>query len=444
MKLLLLLILSLMTGCELLSEEKICTKGWVEFTCNQNTNRKCQMTKASTTEQNTLRVIIKQHQTKNSSADSEELEFKIAKQCPKAFHQIAYRTAKTTIRCDYPEDKYKSWIKFFCKGEGFTCEDNLSTKSYPKSNRTFTPSNISHSFNMSISNVSSQDDGIYWCGVRSPEGIHHAALTKIKLSIKNIKSFTRSPAVGENFTYWCKYNQTLSNYTKFICKGEDPSICTPLVSTRDPNRNKRFWMNDNKKKKNITMTVREVTVDDSGTYWCGAESTNEHRSNRFFNRLSLTVGPTASAESHGISDVGIVLIIITGLVFLVVFILVYRRISFSKCRGANAALQHAKELKDCTYEEIQERPQQPDQPENALTSIYVTASVPTAASPLYDCINFESCSDKAGGEALKRSSSACEYSTLTLSKCPTNPTITQPSRPAEENLYSVINEPEPK
>lgn len=111
--------------------------------------------------------------------------FSPAKQCPKAFHQIAYRTAKTTIRCDYPEDKYKSWIKFFCKGEGFTCEDNLSTKSYPKSNRTFTPSNISHSFNMSISNVSSQDDGIYWCGVRSPEGIHHAALTKIKLSIKS-------------------------------------------------------------------------------------------------------------------------------------------------------------------------------------------------------------------------------------------------------------------
>lgn len=103
-------------------------------------------------------------------------------------------------------------------------------------------------------------------------------------------------------------------------------------------------------------------------------------------------------------------------------------------------------MKDCTYEEIQERPQQPDQPENALTSIYVTASVPTdvAASPLYDCINFENCSDKAGGEALKRSSSACEYSTLTLSKCPTNPTITQPSRPAEETLCSVINEPEPK
>ncbi|XP_063329843.1 uncharacterized protein LOC134627566 [Pelmatolapia mariae] len=256
------------------------------------------MTKASTTEKNTLRVIIKQHHTENSSADREELEFEIAKQCPKAFHQIAYSTAKTTIRCDYPEDKYKSWIKFFCKGNNFSCEDSLSTKPYPKSSRTFTLSNISHGFNMSISNVSSQDDGI--------------------------------------------------------------------------------------------------------------------------------------------SDVGIVLIIITGLVFLVVFILVYKRISFSKNRGANAALQHAKELKDCTYEEIQERPQQPDQPENALTSIYVTASIPTdvAASPHYDSINFQSCSDKAGGEALKPSSSACEYSTLTLSKCPTNPTITQPSRPAEENLYS--------
>uniref|UniRef100_A0AAZ1Y3Y1 Immunoglobulin V-set domain-containing protein n=1 Tax=Oreochromis aureus TaxID=47969 RepID=A0AAZ1Y3Y1_OREAU len=226
--------------------------------------------------------------------------------------------------------------------------------------------------------------------------------------------YLESPAVGENFTYWCKYNQAVSNCTKFICKGEDPSICKPLVSTRDPNKNKRFRMDDNKEKKNIFITVREVTADDSGTYWCGAESTSEHQSNRFFNRLSLTVGESC------ISDIGIVVIIITGLVFLV--------------------------LKDCTYEEIQERPQQPDQPENALTSIYVTASIPTdvAASPHYNSINFQSCSDKAGGEAMKRISSACEYSTLTLSKCPTNPTITIPSRPAEENLYSVINEPEPK
>lgn len=37
------------------------------------------MANASTTEQNTLRVIIKQHHTKNSSADSKELEFKMGK-----------------------------------------------------------------------------------------------------------------------------------------------------------------------------------------------------------------------------------------------------------------------------------------------------------------------------------------------------------------------------
>uniref|UniRef100_A0A3Q4MGB9 Ig-like domain-containing protein n=1 Tax=Neolamprologus brichardi TaxID=32507 RepID=A0A3Q4MGB9_NEOBR len=123
-----------------------------------------------------------------------------------------------------------------------------------------------------------------------PIGILRTTNLCFPLFSTDIKSFTRSPAVGENFTYWCKYNQTVSNWTKFICKGEEPSICEPLASTRDPNGNKRFWMNDNKKKKNITVTVREVTVDDSGTYWCGAESTDEHQSNRFFNRLSLTVG----------------------------------------------------------------------------------------------------------------------------------------------------------
>lgn len=107
----------------------------------------------------------------------------------------------------------------------------------------------------------------------------------LSLEIKNVK---RSPVVGQNFTYWCKYNQAGFSTTKFICKGEDPSICQALVNTRQPAMNNRFFMTDNTTEKNITITVREVTAADSGTYWCGAETKQQQSSNKFFNRLFLT------------------------------------------------------------------------------------------------------------------------------------------------------------
>ncbi|XP_026022119.1 CMRF35-like molecule 8 [Astatotilapia calliptera] len=220
--------------------------------------------------------------------------------------------------------------------------------------------------------------------------------------------------------------------------------------------NNRFFMTDNIKEKNITITVREVTSADSGTYWCGAE-TKQQRSNKFFNRLSLTVQPappssatplttttTTTAESHGVTveletDVifGITTAVIIGVaVFLIGFFLIYKRVSCTKNKGISASLQHVKE--DSAYEEIQERLQTPG---NAVDSIYVTAGMHTDVTSVhYSTINFQSHSREAGGEEVNPSTSACEYSTVDFRKRPDNSTITQASRPAEENLYSAVNE----
>uniref|UniRef100_A0A3Q0RRP7 Immunoglobulin V-set domain-containing protein n=1 Tax=Amphilophus citrinellus TaxID=61819 RepID=A0A3Q0RRP7_AMPCI len=101
----------------------------------------------------------------------------------------------------------------------------------------------------------------------------------------------RSLMIGQNFSYWCKYDDD-SLLTKFICKGDDPSTCQPLVNTTNTEMNMKFSMTDNKQKKNISITMREVTVNDSGTYWCGSESTDRRRF--FIHKLSVTVGESCS------------------------------------------------------------------------------------------------------------------------------------------------------
>ena len=103
-------------------------------------------------------------------------------------------------------------------------------------------------------------------------------------------SFKRSPTRGQNLTYWCNYPQG-APIKKFICKGEDPSICQPLWSTSKRRTNTgKFSMEDDRERRNITITVRNVTTDDTGTYWCGGVNTDNRHSKTFFNKLEMTVG----------------------------------------------------------------------------------------------------------------------------------------------------------
>ena len=98
------------------------------------------------------------------------------KGCQTPFNQTAYRTAKTTISCD---KRNNSGVMFFCKENGSICEDI--------SNGSFTLPETSSSFNMSISNVSSQHAGVYWCGVETDKGSNRAALRKIQLEVEGEK-----------------------------------------------------------------------------------------------------------------------------------------------------------------------------------------------------------------------------------------------------------------
>ncbi|XP_067442353.1 polymeric immunoglobulin receptor-like isoform X1 [Thunnus thynnus] len=326
--------LEMTVGCEASSEVKGCEGGWVELTCKypredqeyqkieviNPRGKNIQITENDVWEENggfslyhdtrnkNLRMAIKQlksddfgkynckfYPRPHSSPETQKLELKVVKDgCQTPFNQTAYRTAKTTITCDFPK-KY-SYVKFICKDNNEICEEILSTQSSVKSNGTFTLTDT-NSFNMSISNVSSQHAGVYWCGVKSNEGSYRASLRKIQLQVKNITIFKRSSTIGQTFTYWCYYTQG-APIKKFICKGEDPSICQPLWSTSNKKAGK-FSVEDVKKRGNVTITIRDLTINDAGTYWCGAENTDNRHSNPFFNRLEMTVGCEVSSEVKG-------------------------------------------------------------------------------------------------------------------------------------------------
>nr|XP_012776701.3 uncharacterized protein LOC105941082 [Maylandia zebra] len=478
--LLLLLIFSL-TGCE--SEVRACHHRWAEITCKYpetnniyqytdvvlSNGRPVQTSKKDVWEENgrfclyhdtknkNLKVAIKHVKEqefgkyrcrffqRSNSSDIQEGKLETEHiNCPRTYLSV-YRTANSTFTCDYP-DVYESHIKFFCKKKRFTCEDILST---PKG--TFTLTGSSRALNISISHVNSQDAGDYWCGVKSNDGSYRLSHTQVHLKVIDIEPLPST--IGQNFTYQCKYNQDASSCIKFICKGEDSTVCKQLVTSTEPDVNQRFIMKENNG--SITITVREVTANDSGIYWCGARVPHKHNQTHddFFDGFNLTVGLNQGSILHPHENKNFVVVLTVCMAFLlpvllmvvIVLILIYKRLSSSKDTGSEATAQYIKE--DNIYEEIEEHFQSPGS-EYATNTVYLTVDHPTnhPASLHYSTINFPISSDIAAAETLilTPSSSACKYSTVKHSTSLTTSTATHPPRPPQEPLYSKVNKLKPR
>ncbi|XP_061584238.1 polymeric immunoglobulin receptor-like [Cololabis saira] len=293
-----LFVFFLITDFLVLHKVKTFSNEDVEFMCSSSTEEKYLKTEITNGQRrnykNILKVTIKCDDgdrcsdktscSKRINAGTEELQFGVDADCPRPFYQTAYRKTRITINCSFPE-KDKSSVKIFCKENNLSCENIQSITSAIKSDGTFIVSETNNGFSVSIRNVSSRHAGVYWCGGTVKVGQHYRALLKkIKLEVKNLPNFKRSPTIGQNFTFCCKYNKDFSRSTKFICKGQDPSTCERLVSTTNPDKNQRFHMKDDNKR-NITVTVREVTAGDTGMYWCGAERADKQP--KFFQRLFM-------------------------------------------------------------------------------------------------------------------------------------------------------------
>ncbi|GAA6097334.1 CMRF35-like molecule 6, partial [Tachysurus ichikawai] len=122
--------------------------------------------------------------------------------------------------------------------------------------------------------------------------------TSVELKVKEDLSYGRSISktihAGEDLTVSCKYPESLKNHPKFVCRRLQTAACSYSTSVKESAKyvkTGKISLYDDREKQIFIVSIRDVTEQDSGDFWCGAEVPwrSDHGYKVYFTRISLTV-----------------------------------------------------------------------------------------------------------------------------------------------------------
>lgn len=427
-----------------------------------------------------------------------ELDVKKDDCCEKSVTETAYLGGEATIRCNYPEDHEDS-IKYFCKEQDrFVCNsiNSNSNKISDTVQRFSLSDNRRERFStVTISDLTEDDTGTYWCGVETSrtEQRYITLITQVKLDVidwRDVRSVKKTGHVGEVVSLWCKYPRENEEKEKIFCKGDSPSTCEDKITSRTQNKmadNGRFSLFDNREKTIVTVYIKELRPEDSGTYWCGSDrrwrpadytrfiisvaaptttitkSTTtttalpDPATTTFISQSSSSPSPSPSSPSLNGFGTSVVIMVSVSLVvlLLVISLIIVYRWKYKKVTGSVSSTHRVSPETgnneggchgDGDYEEIKESPLRSDS--GAVTStIYATVNLPTSHSDSlhYARVNFHKnprCPNEATDTITKEGTSSCDYATVNFGQSPTYSTVNHPHSSSEAPpIYSTISKP---
>ncbi|KAI5629936.1 CMRF35-like molecule 9, partial [Silurus asotus] len=108
------------------------------------------------------------------------------------------------------------------------------------------------------------------------------------------KFISKTVHVGGDLNISCKYPQSLRSDSKFLCKGLQPAACVyndSVTESREDVNVGKFSLYDDRTEQIFTVSIRNVTKQESGEFWCGAEAawTSDHGYKVYFTQISLKV-----------------------------------------------------------------------------------------------------------------------------------------------------------
>ncbi|KAL1005096.1 hypothetical protein UPYG_G00054470 [Umbra pygmaea] len=365
-----------------------------------------------------------------------------------SFTVMGYSGGTVIINCHYRKEDSGD-LKYFCmNADIWSCKVKIITgvkDSWYHSDRfSLYDDTEVNNFMVVIRNLTRQDEGTYCC--RVDKLIVPDSCIKIQLKVMqdecSKKSFTETAYLGGDASIICNYPEERENNTKYFCKENhyyktfDYKVSSYYNLTTEAAG--RFSVTDDRTERRYTVTISNLTEDDTGTYWCGVGfNTTEHRYVTLITPVHLHVirtttitatpkiapprtpftltttiappatpsnsaSPSPSLSTWTLNKLGttvIILVYFSVVVLLLVIILnlVYRR-KYNKTTAAHsshrATIHTGTNGEGChgdgDYEEIKEHPLMPESG-RATVTIYTTANLPQTSSDFlhYTSHNFK-------------------------------------------------------
>ncbi|XP_026801239.3 polymeric immunoglobulin receptor isoform X1 [Pangasianodon hypophthalmus] len=217
----------------------------------------------------------------------------------------AYAGGGVNIKCRY-EAEYKDKPKSFCKiGTHQWCFNRTATKLYSEWSHdgrfSIHDNRGAGFFRVFIRQLITEDTGTYACAVAVSDEIETRTVVKLNVTedLSYKKSIIETIHVGGDLSVSCKYPESLRNDPKFLCKRLQTAACPHKTSVKENGKDVnmgKFSLYDDSAKQTLNMTMKNVTQQDSGEYWCGAEVAlkSDHVYKVYFTQINLTVTATPS------------------------------------------------------------------------------------------------------------------------------------------------------
>uniref|UniRef100_A0AAY3ZZC0 Immunoglobulin V-set domain-containing protein n=1 Tax=Denticeps clupeoides TaxID=299321 RepID=A0AAY3ZZC0_9TELE len=194
---------------------------------------------------------------------------------------IGYEGGEVDIRCPY-EDKYDKYTKYLCRGEcliGQSIKIEHGQTSAAEGRFSLYDNTTAGSFTVTITGLTAQDSGKYWCGIDS---------------VKKVVSV--SGCEGHSVSITCNYERSCRDqHEKYFCRGDKTSSCiaTGLKVSTSVKERGRFSLEDDPAAKVFNVGIGELSAEDTGIYWCV----------EWCGELLFTTPPLPHTSTAGFSEV---------------------------------------------------------------------------------------------------------------------------------------------
>ncbi|KAJ8247969.1 hypothetical protein COCON_G00234110 [Conger conger] len=139
-------------------------------------------------------------------------------------------------------------------------------------------------FYITMTDLTKDDEGPYKCGI-SQLLVDENVSVYVRVNEGDTMPDLWGPRnvsgmASSSQTITCQYAADYTKSVKYWCKDSGTDVCSPEVNTHDKEREDRTQIRDDPSNREFVITIRNLTGNDTGLYYCGVKQSSSHKDNR--------------------------------------------------------------------------------------------------------------------------------------------------------------------